>query len=80
MRNDLLHPLIISLLIVKIELYYLEKILDNNTTDDWPSGYYEDILLTTDKFYRIKNKLLKMFTEKEIDYILLKFDRNGGKC
>ena len=80
MRNNLLHPLIISLLFTKNDLYYLETILDNNSSDDWPPGYYEDILLATDRFYRIRDKLLKFFTEAEIDYILLNFDKRGGNA
>lgn len=80
MRNSLLHPLIISLLFTKEDLYYLELILDNGTADDWPPGYYEEILTTTDRFYRIRNKLLKYFTEVEIDYILYRLDKNGGTC
>lgn len=76
--HNLLNPLIISLLIIKTELFYLEEILDNNSTDSWPPGYYETILVTTDKFYKVRNKLLRIFTETEIDYILYKLDKNGG--
>jgi hypothetical protein len=79
-RNNLFNPLIISLLFAKNELYYLELILDKGTADSWPPGYYEEILLVTDRFYRIKNKLLKFFTEEEIEYILYRLDKNGGNC
>lgn len=75
-----MHPLIISLLFTKTDLYYLEKILDNGSADSWPPGYYEEILLATDRFYRIRDKLLKMFTEEELDYILFKLDKNGGNA
>lgn len=80
MKNKLLDPLIIVLLIIKIELYHLESIMDNNSTDNWPPGYYENILLTTDKFYRTRNKLLKFLTEDEIDYLLYNFERFGGNA
>jgi len=80
MRNNLLNPLFICLLITKNELFYLEKILDNGTADNWPSGYYEEILFTTDRFYRIRNKLLKNFTELEIDNIIFYFEKNSGNC
>lgn len=80
MQNNLLNPLIVILLIIKKDLYYLESILDNNTTDEWPIGYYENILLTTDKFYRVRNKLLKLFSEKDIDNILYYLDKNRGDC
>lgn len=78
MKINLLNPLIISLLFIKNELYYLELVLDNGTADDWPPGYYENILFTTDKFYRVKNKLLKFFSEEEIDKILLMLEKRGG--
>ncbi len=80
MQNNLLNPLIISLLFVRSELNYLELILEKCPTDDWPSGYYEDIMATTDKFYRIRDKLLKIFTSTEIDYILYALDKNNGVC
>ncbi len=80
MRHDLNNVLITELLIIKYRLYYLESILDKNDSDDWPDGYYEDILETTDRFYRTKNKLLKIFKESEIDYILLKLEKSGGVC
>lgn len=74
------NPLIIHLLIVKCQLNYLESILDTNDSDEWPEGYYGEILLATDRFYRIRDKLVKISSEDSIDKILWMLYKNAGEC
>ena len=78
----ILHPIIIKLYLLRTELSLLEDVLNKSSTpDDWPEYYYEDILLMTDRFYRVHNKCVSIFkTAENVDYLMYMFEKNIGKC
>ena len=80
MGQIILHPIIIKLYLLRIELSSLEDILNNSANpDDWPEHYYEDILLITDKFYRVHDKCIKMFKSVEnVDELIFLFEKKKG--
>jgi hypothetical protein len=79
---DILHAIIIELYLLRTELSCLEDILNSSKTpDDWPEFYYDDILLMTDRFYRVHDKCIKKFKSAEnVDYLMFLFERNKGQC
>lgn len=81
MRNNLNNPLLLKFFLLKIELFDLESIMDDANTDSWPEGYYNKILITTDKFYSVRNKLLKIFKDDDtIECLIYHFNKNGGNA
>lgn len=79
---DILHPIIIKLYLLRTELSSLEDILNNSKTpDEWPEYYYDDILIMTDRFYRVHGKCVNMFkTADNVDYLIYLFEKNKGQC
>lgn len=80
MGISILHPIIIKLYLLRTELACLEDILNtSNNSDDWPEHYYDDILLMTDRFYRVHGKSVKMFDSAEkVDCLMYLFEKNRG--
>lgn len=80
MEENILHPIIIQLYLLRTELSCLEDILNKSKSpDDWPDFYYDDILLMTDRFYRTHDKCIKIFKSAEkVDYLVYMFEKNKG--
>lgn len=79
---NIFHPIIIKLYLLRTELSSLEDILNNSSqSDDWPELFYDDILLTTDRFYHVHNKCIKIFNSSEnVDYLMYLFEKNKGSA
>jgi hypothetical protein len=82
MGTSILHPIIIKLYLLRTELAFLEDILNlSDNSDEWPEHYYDDILLMTDRFYRVHNKSVKMFNSAEnVDYLMFLFEKQKGSA
>lgn len=78
--DSILHPILIKLYLLRVELSCLEEILNNSKTpEDWPDFYYEDILVLTDRFYKIHDKCIKIFNSTEnVDYLMYLFEKRKG--
>lgn len=74
------HPIIIKLYLVRDQLYYLEKALEKYTEEDeWHAGVYDEILIITDRFYRVRDRAIKLFGSTDaVERHLSAFGHLGG--
>lgn len=77
----MLHPIILELYILRNSVFYLEKYLDAfGESDQWPSGIYEETLFTTDKFYKVRDKAIKILgSDVEVDNCVYLLDKRCGE-
>jgi hypothetical protein len=76
-----LHPIIIKLYLLRNELYFLEKELDSFEKSEEPSGFYDNILITTDRFHRARDRATKIYgSEQVVDNFIYLLDRISGEA
>lgn len=82
MPKKIFHPIIIKLYLLRNDLYFLEKKLDEyQSTEEWPIGQYEEVLIATDRFHRARNKAVQIFgSETTIDNFIYLLDKMGGEA
>lgn len=81
MSHKLLHPIIIKVYLLRNDLFYLEKELDTfESSEEWPSGSYEDVLLATDRLHRTRDKAVKILgSESTLDNCIYLLDKICGR-
>jgi len=81
-QSDYNSCLLYLLYLSKSNMIFLElKIDEYPSVQEVPSGLYEEILLETDKYYKIHNKLSKYFaSESNVDKHLKMFEKQVGKA
>lgn len=81
MQNKILHPIILKLYLLRNEVFYLEKFLESfGEADNWPSGIYENVLICTDRFYRTRDRAVKIIgSETEVDCCIYVLDKSFGE-
>lgn len=83
--NKLEKPIILKLFLIKCELFYLEKHINEcekkMSPTDVPNHLYEDVLELTDKYCRVKDKVNNLLgSEKETDNALNALTSQMGEC
>ncbi len=75
-----MYSIIIQLYLIRNQLFYLEKQLET-VKDDEDNPIFEEIMILTDKFHRIRDKATKKLgSEKLVDGLMYLMDKSCGDC
>lgn len=73
-----MYSIIVKLYLIRNELFYLEKRLDSIKEDE-DHPIFDDIMVLTDRFHRVRDKAVKKFgSEKLVDGLMFLMDRSCG--
>jgi hypothetical protein len=73
-----MYAIIIKLYLIRNQLFYLEKELDKIKEDD-DSPVFDDIMVLTDRFHRVRDKAIKTYgSDKLVDGLMYLMDRCCG--
>ena len=83
--NKLDKPIILKLFLLKCELFYLEKYINDcekiMSPTEMPDHLYEEVLFLTDKYCRVKDKVNHLLgSEKETELVLNMLTSQMGEC
>jgi len=75
-----MYSIIVKLYLIRNQLFYLEKELDDKKEDE-DNPLFDEIMILTDRFHRVRDKAIKKLdSDKLVDGLMFLMDRNCGDC